>query len=269
VGNYSGKTVLITGASSGIGEALAREFASQGANLVLLARRLDRLTALAATLSTSGGGRAIAIQADVSKDGELERAVVQATTLFGRIDVVVANAGFAVAGSFERLTVEDFRRQFDVNVFGVLRTIYATLGELKNTRGRIALIGSVASAVSSPGATPYSMSKFALAGLSDGLNAELSRSGVSVTLVMPGFIDTNIFDVSNRNEPARIRGKNRPPNWLVMPADKAARKIAAAISARKRRKVITLHGKFVVALSRYFPGLLAWTLKRYARTLGK
>ena len=187
VRRYSGKTVLITGASSGIGEALAREFARQGANLVLLARRQDLLTALAASLGTSGGGRAIAIQADVSKDSDLERAVVQAKSIFGGIDVVVANAGFAVAGPFEKLNVEHFHRQFEVNVYGVLRTIYATLGELKKTRGRIALIGSVASAVSSPGATPYSMSKFALAGLTDGLNAELSRSGVSVTLIMPGF----------------------------------------------------------------------------------
>src|SRR6185437_8476236 len=115
--DYSGKTVLITGASSGIGAALARQYAKEGANLVLCARRADRLNDLASELSR-GSARALAVEADVSQDGEMERAVSEAVREFGHLDVVIANAGFSVAGRFDRLTLEDHRRQFEVNFFG-------------------------------------------------------------------------------------------------------------------------------------------------------
>ena len=120
------ETVLITGASSGIGAALAREFARQGADLVLLARRTDRLTALAAELERQGR-RALALTGDVTVDGDLERAVAETRAKLGRLDVAVANAGFGVVGPVERLTLDDYRRQFETNVFGVLRTVHAAL----------------------------------------------------------------------------------------------------------------------------------------------
>jgi len=122
----SGPVVFITGASSGIGAALAREYARRGADLALAARRTDRLDALAAELSAQGR-RALVLACDVTRDGELEAAVARTRDAFGRIDVVVANAGFGVVGPVERLRLEDYRRQFETNVFGVLRTVYATL----------------------------------------------------------------------------------------------------------------------------------------------
>src|SRR6185437_7835510 len=205
--SYAGQTVLITGASSGIGEALAREYARLGANLILCARRLDRLEELARELSGVGRG-VIAVRADVSKDGEIERAVSEGVARFGRLDLVLANAGFGVGGRFDQLSLEDYRRQFEVNVFGVLRTVRAGLDELKKTKGRIVLIGSVLGLLCAPETTPYSMSKFAITSLAQGLQAELAGFGVSVTLILPGFVDTSIFDVSNRNEPAKTRGKD-------------------------------------------------------------
>ena len=256
---YSGKTVLITGASSGIGAALAREFAAQGANLVLTARRLDRLEALASELSR-GSRRALALRADVSVDGELEGAVERARQEFGRIDVVVANAGFSLAARFDRLTLADYRRQFEVNVFGVLRTVYSTLEDLKKTRGRIVIIGSVAGWISLPENTAYSMSKAAILDLADGLSTELASAGVSVTHIMPGFIDTDIFEVNNQNVKMDSSKKNKPPKWLTMPADRAARQIVRAVSRRKRARVITLHGKALVLLQRLWPGLVSRVL---------
>src|SRR5919109_1840625 len=154
---FAAHVVLITGASSGIGAALAREFAHQGADLVLVARRSDRLTALAKEIEGEGR-RALALTADVTRDGDLERVAGQARAALGRLDVVVANAGFGVVGPVERLTLDDYRRQFETNVFGVLRTLHATVADLKAARGRLVIVGSVAGYVATPGSSPYSMS---------------------------------------------------------------------------------------------------------------
>src|SRR5205823_8818722 len=124
------------------GEAVARELAKNGADVALLARRVDRLEKLAGEIA-QGGRRAIAVPCDVTKDGDLERATERIKKELGRIDIVVANAGFGVVGRFEKLKLADYRRQFETNVFGVLRTIYATLEEIKRTKGRIVVMGSV------------------------------------------------------------------------------------------------------------------------------
>ena len=137
----TGKTVFVTGASAGIGEALAREAAARGASVVLVARRLDRLERLAAELEQTGNG-ALAVTCDLTRDGEVEAAVRRGIDRFGRLDLVVANAGFAVAGPLAHLNLEDYRRQFEINFFGVLRTIYATLPALTESGGAIGIVGS-------------------------------------------------------------------------------------------------------------------------------
>lgn len=157
---FAGRVVLVTGASSGIGAALAREFARQGADLVLAARRLSRLADLAVELRTTGR-RALAVSCDVTEDGAVEEAVRQGLDTFGRLDVAVANAGFGVVGPFERLALEDYRRQFETNVFGVLRTASAALPALRRSRGTLVIVGSVSGHVPTPGASAYAMSKAA------------------------------------------------------------------------------------------------------------
>ena len=260
---FQGQVVLITGASSGIGAALAREFAAEGATLVLAARRRDRLEALASELEGKGT-RALALTCDVTAEDDLAAVVGKIEEEFGHLDVVVANAGFGVLGRFEKLSLQDFQRQFDTNVFGVLRTALAALPSLKKSKGRLVLIGSVSGHISAPQASPYSMSKYAVRALAEALYAELGPLGVSVTLISPGFVATEIQNVDNQGR-YREGGKDRVPAWLKMSAEKAARQIVRAVAGRKREKVITLHGKLFVALDRFLPGLIP----RFFRRLGK
>jgi short-subunit dehydrogenase len=258
--SFEGKVVLITGASSGIGEALARELGRGGAKLALLARRTDRLEALASEIA-AGGGEAIAIACDVTRDGDCEAAVEKTKERFGRIDVAVANAGFGVAGKVEKLVLADFRRQFETNVFGLLRTIYAVLGELKVTKGSLVLIGSVSAYLSVPSTAPYAMSKFAVRALAEALDGELHGAGVNVLLVNPGFVESEIRTVNNQGE-LKVTAKDPVPTWLQMPREVAARKIAHAIAARKRERNLTAHGHAAIFLAQRLP----WLVRAAARS---
>jgi short-subunit dehydrogenase len=259
---FAGNAVFITGASSGIGAALAREFAGEGADVALVARRVDRLEALASEIGKTGR-RAVVIACDVTRDGDLERAAGQARAALGKLDVVVANAGFGVTGKLETLSLDDYRRQLETNVFGVLRTVYATLDDLKKTRGRLVLIGSVSGHVAVPGSSAYSMSKFAVRGLAASLGHELAPYGVAVTLISPGFVESEISQVDNRGA-WRPQAPRRPiPASLVMATPTAARKIVSAVARRRREVVITGFGKAAVVLQRHAPWLLAAVIRRF------
>lgn len=256
------KAALITGASAGIGAALARELARGGADLVLTARREDRLRDLAREIESTGR-HAIAVACDVTRDGDLERAVSAGIERFGHLDLVVANAGFGVAGRLDELTLDDFRRQLETNVFGVLRTLYAALPELKKTRGQFVIIGSVAGHVPSPGTSAYALSKFAVRGLAESIHDELAADGVGVTLVSPGFVDSDIRRVDNRGG-LHAGAPDPVPAWLRMPTDRAARVIVRAIQQRRRREVVvTGHGKAMVFLYRHAPWLVQFVIARF------
>jgi len=261
MGHCQGLVALITGASSGIGEAVAREYARQGADVILLARRRARLEALAAELEERGG-RALLEVCDVTREGEVERSVAHAVAALGRLDYVIANAGFGVAGSFQSLSLDDYRRQLETNLFGVLRTAQATVEYLIASRGSLAIVGSVSGFVALPGSSPYSMSKAAVHALAGSLHHELAAVGVAVTLVVPGFVDSEIRQVDNlgRHHP----GAREPvPRWLRMPTERAARLIVRAVRRRRRELVFTAHGRLAVALQRHFPGLLAVAIRRF------
>ena len=249
-----GKVAFITGASAGIGAAMAREFARRGADVVLTARRWERLEALALELRAQGR-RAVVAQCDVTADGDLEAAVAEAMEALGRIDYVVANAGFGVAGWFHRRDLDDYRRQFETNVFGVLRTAFASFDALQASGGSFAVMGSVMSHVALPGTSPYSMSKHAVRAFASALRNEWRPRGVSVTLLAPGFIDSEIRQVDNDGNRDPEAG-DTVPRWLRMRTDTAARQMVTAVVRRKREAVITFHGKVGVFLARHTPGLL-------------
>jgi len=229
--------------------------------VALAARRVERLERLAAEL-VAAGRRALVVRCDVTVDGDLERAAARTRETLGRIDVVVANAGFGVTGPLEALTLDDYRSQFETNVFGVLRTVYATLEDLKKTRGRLVILGSVNGHIGVPGASAYAMSKFAVRGLAESLGHELAPYGVAVTLVSPGFVASEIRQVDNRGvwhpEP-----RAPLPKALVMPAAAAARQIVRAVARRRRETVVTGHGKVAVFLQRHAPWLVAWGIRRF------
>ena len=259
---FRGKVILITGASSGIGEELAEQLAQQGALLTLAARRADVLARLGDRIEATGS-RPLVIECDVTRDGDVERAVSETVRERGRLDVAFANAGFGVAGLFAKLSLEDYRRQFETNVFGVLRTLYAALPEVKRTRGALVITGSIAGWVATPGTSAYAMSKFAVRALANSITPELAQVGVALTLLSPGFVESNIRRVDNRGT-LHPDAPEPLPGWLVMSRRKAVQQILRAVARRRREAIITGHGRILIAMERYAPWLIRAMGRRMA-----
>lgn len=257
---FQSKVVLITGASSGIGEELAWQLGQVGAKLTLAARRTDLLENLAQRIAAAGKAKPVVVACDVARDGDLGNAVAETMRQWGKLDVVIANAGFGVVGALKKLTIEDYRRQFETNVFGVLRTIYAALPEVERAKGNIVIVGSVSGWTASPGASPYAMSKFAVRALANSITPELRLKGVKVTLISPGFVASEIRRVDNQGK-YHADAKEQIPEWLVVPTEKAVREILRAVARGKREAIITGHGKALVALERFMP----WVLRAVSR----
>ncbi|RDI74778.1 Short-chain alcohol dehydrogenase [Gaiella occulta] len=186
-----GRVLLITGASSGIGAATARMAAAEGWRLVLAARSIDRLEALAAELG--GPGHAVAVECDVTEWADQQAAVVTCLELFGRLDAAWANAGFGARRGFLGDTVEHWREMVLANVYGAALTIRASLPALKESRGHLLLTGSVAGRRAIPGSL-YSATKHAVHAMAENVRLELDGSGVRVTVIAPGIVDTPFFD---------------------------------------------------------------------------
>jgi short-subunit dehydrogenase len=257
------RLALITGASSGIGAGLAREFARRGIGVALVARRLEQLEALAADLRNAGA-QASAHRGDVTVDGDIARVVAELAAI-GRVpDIVVANAGFGVVGKAQSLSIEDYRRQFETNVFGVLRTLQESGDSLRARQGRFVIMGSVAGHLSVAGNSPYAMSKFAVRALAEALHGELRAAGVGCTLISPGFVDSDIRRVDNRGG-FHANARDPIPEWLRMKTDEAARVMVSGILRGKKEVIVTAHAKVIVFLARHLPRLTRWILLRSNR----
>lgn len=257
---------LITGASSGIGAGLAREFARRGIRVALVARRVEQLESLAAEIRAAGG-QASAHRGDVTVDGDIARVVAELATQNCVPEIVVANAGFGVVGRAQGLELDDYRRQFETNVFGVLRTLHETFDALKARQGRFVVMGSVAGHISMPGGSPYAMSKFAVRALAEALHGDLGVAGVSCTLISPGFVDSDIRRVDNRGG-LHADAQDPIPEWLRMKTDVAARKMVDGILAGRREVVVTFHAKAIVFFARHFPRLVRGLVVRGNRKRG-
>jgi len=180
----------------------------------------------------------------------------------GKLDVVFANAGFGVAGQFAKLSLADYRRQFETNVFGVLRTLYAALPAVTGSGGQLVITGSVAGWVAAPGVSAYAMSKFALRALANSITPELAQRGVALTLLSPGFIESNIRRVDNRGEFHADAPEPLPP-WLIVSRAVAVRQILRAVALRRREAIITGHGRVLVAMERLAP----WVMRAVGRRI--
>jgi short-subunit dehydrogenase len=261
-GYFRDKAALVTGASSGIGQELAWQLGQSGAKLTLAARRRSPLESLAERIASTGTPRPLVANCDVTRDGDVERVVAESVRHWGKLDVVVANAGFGVVGVLKSLSVDDYRRQFETNVFGVLRTIYAALPEIEKTRGHVVIIGSVAGWAATPGGSAYAMSKFAVRALANSITPELRLAGVRVTLVSPGFVVSNIRRVDNQGA-LRAGAEDPIPAWLPVSTSKAVRQILKAVARGKREAIVTGHGKILVVLERFAP----WAIRAAGRRL--
>ncbi|MFK7998704.1 MAG: SDR family NAD(P)-dependent oxidoreductase [Polyangiales bacterium] len=248
---FENKIVWVTGGGSGIGEAMATEFAKQGAKVVVSGRRKERLDAVVAKL---GEERSLALPLDVTDEEAVHAAAQAIKSHFGGLDVTVANAGFGVAGRIEKLSAEDWRRQFDVNVVGLTTTVRASLPLLRERSGRIALLGSVMSQLTVPGSGAYAASKYAVRAIGQTLSMELAGSGVSCTTIHPGFVESEIGQVDNGGVYDEGRKDPRPQRFMWTSA-RAAKVCVRAIASRKREFVFTGHGRVAAFLGRHFPGL--------------
>lgn len=201
------KTVIVTGASSGIGEAVARRLARGGANVIVFARRAERLRALCSEIDPAGA-RTLAVAGDVNVAADRERLVREALRRFGRIDALVNNAGYGQRGPIERIPLEALRANFETNVFSLVALTQlvapvmraqARLGKdgAGKDGGRIVNIGSIAGRITRPMSAAYDATKFALEGITDGLRGELKPFGIGVALVRPGFIRTEFGRVAD------------------------------------------------------------------------
>jgi short-subunit dehydrogenase len=248
------KVVWITGASSGLGRGMALEFASQGAVLALSARRTDQLNDVVKEIE-SKGGKAKAYYCDVLDSKSIEACVDQIISDFRRLDIAVANAGYGVLGKIEELSESDWNRQLAVNVTGLALTSKFALPHLRKTKGRLALIGSVAAFVPNPGVGAYGASKAAVQNIGETLQVELKGSGVSCTTIHPGFVESNIARVDNDGTFHPERPDPRPAN-LMWTTEKAAKVMVRAIERRKKVFVFTGHGRILVSIAKLSPNLV-------------
>jgi len=200
--SLSGKTIVVTGASSGIGEAIARRIVAEGANAALFARRHERLEKLARDIDPSGQ-RTLFVSGDVTRSEDRDRLVAETIARFGRIDGLVNNAGFGQRGPIEQVPLETIRRNFETNVFALLGLTQKVAPLMRQQGGgRIVLIGSVAGKIARPMSSTYDATKHALEAFADGLRGELKPFGIHVALIRPGFIITEFIkaaDIASSN----------------------------------------------------------------------
>lgn len=247
--------VLITGASSGIGKALAFEFANKGARLTIASRSFDSLKKVADELEDAFPGiqAPLAVACDVSNRENVNQLIKRCEDHWGSIDILINNAGTGVYGYSEMTALEDFRSVMEVNFFGAVHCILSALPLLKkNGRGLIVNISSVAAVYGVPYLGAYSASKAALVTLGQSLRAELGGNGVSIMNVYPGYTQTGFF-----KKEKKVGGAHRPPGPYVSP-QRVAKAIVRAIKKEKQELVLSLGGK-MLALSRSF---LPWLVKR-------
>ena len=223
-----GKVVVITGASSGLGEAAARLLSAQGATVVLGARRSDRLQSLADELSASGG-KALAVATDVTHRNQVKRLVDTAAQKFGRVDVMINNAGIMPRAPLERLTIDDWDRTIDVNIKGVLYGIAAALPHMKKQKsGHMIFVSSVAGHKIGPEFAVYAATKHAVRALAEGFRQEVKPYNIRTTIISPGAVATELPDSVTESDIAeKIRAYY---DEIAIPAESFAQAVIFAMS---------------------------------------
>lgn len=248
------KLVIVTGASSGIGKACAAKFAQMGANLVLAARSEEKLKEVASDISTYGV-EVLTVVTDVSKQQDCKNLVESALTKFGRIDVLVNNAGISMRASFADLDVDVLKKVMDVNFWGtVYCTRYAIASILEN-KGSVVGVSSIAGYKGLPGRTGYSSSKFAMHGFLEALRIENIKKGLHVLIACPGFTASNIRNTALARD-GSSQGETPRDEQKMMQPEEVAEYIVDAVVKRRDRLTLTFNGKLTVLLNKFFPKLV-------------
>ncbi len=233
---------------------MAFEWVRLGYKVVLSARRKEILEAIALDIKRSGG-EALVVPVDIMEEKSIENAVQSIIAKWGRLDVAVANAGFGVFGSIDKLTAKDWDRQLQGNVTGLALTVKYALPHLKQNQGRMGLVGSVGAYLPNPNVGAYGASKAAVHSIGLTLQVELMGTGVSCTTIHPGFVVSEIARIDNEGVWHPEQPDPRPAK-LMWPTDKAAKVMVKAIIKRKRNYIFTSHGRILVWLQAWFPGLV-------------
>lgn len=250
--NFKNKTVIITGASSGIGKALAEELAKRGANLVLGARQYVTLCEITAELEKQYGIKALAVQADVSKEEDCAQMIKQTLLTFGQIDVLINNAGLSMRALFNDVDLSVLKNLMDVNFWGTVYCTKYALPEILKSKGSIVGVSSIAGYRGLPGRTGYSSSKFAMNGFMEALRTELLKTGVHVMVACPGFTTSNIR-IAALAKDGVAHGETSMEEGKMMSAEEVASRISDGIEQRKRTLVMTRQGKLAVWMNKLFP----------------
>ncbi len=255
---FRDRVVVITGASSGIGAALAHRLAAQEASVVVAARRVDRLGVVAAKCEELGG-RALVVPTDVSDEAQCRRLIERTVEAYEGIDMLVNNAGFTVAGTLRELpSLKPFKQVVDVDLMGAVYCTYYALPYLKQTRGRIVAMSSVGGKAPVPRHAAYAASKHGLVGFFNSLRLELREEGVSVTVVYPDFVVTE-FAANIRTADGQRVGEEVAREFYthkMMSADTCARIIIDAAARRKREVAMSMRGRLVGLMMAISPGLV-------------
>ncbi len=250
--DFKQKVVIITGASSGIGKALAEEFAKRGANVVLGARQYVTLCEITADLERQYQVKALAVQTDVSKEEDCELLVKQALVTFGKIDILINNAGLSMRALFNDVDLTVLKNLMDVNFWGTVYCTKHALPEILKTKGSIIGVSSIAGYRGLPGRTGYSSSKFAMNGFMESLRTELLKTGVHVMVACPGFTTSNIR-VAALAKDGLAHGETSMEEGKMMTAEAVAVLICDGIAAKKRTLIMTGQGKLAVWMNKLFP----------------
>lgn len=247
-----GKVVIVTGASSGIGKALAYRFNTAGSHLVLAARNQAKLKEIQSDLEQQGNGQILTVPTDVTSREACEHLVAEAVRQFGRVDVLINNAGISMRALVQDLDVEVIERVMQVNFFGTVYCTKAALAEVMKNKGAIVGVSSIAGFRGLPARSGYSSSKFAMHGFLEALRTELLEKDVHVLLACPGFTESNIRNTALTQD-GSPQGKTPLAESNLMTAEEVADRIYKALIGKKRTLVLTRQGKLTVFMNKLFP----------------
>lgn len=248
------KVVIITGASSGIGKACAFAFANEGSKVMLAARDEKKLEEVRKQIQDRGGVVTIC-KTDVIREEDCKTLIEQTQLHFGRIDVLLNNAGNSMRALFSEVDLKVLKELMDINFWGTIYCTKYAMNEILKNRGSVVGVSSIAGYKGLPGRTGYSASKFAMQGFLESLRIENLKTGIHVMIVCPGYTASNIRNAA-LDKDGKAQGETPFDESKLMSAEKVAAEIVKGVMKRKRTLILSGHGKLTVLLNKFFPAFM-------------